>query len=205
MKVLFLTKTLSDGEEVSEHIKTLAEALISEGHEAEILSFDDGESCSVHEEIGVETVSLFYEGDSLYSWAMMFNNELKRKIRRLLEREEIDIIHAHDWVTVPAATAATQKYGLPMALTLHSTENERGFNDPNSEVISELEWKGSYSANKVFVNREATYRSVRSDLEVPDHKICKINPLTQEWEKTVMDQYEKMSKQLKTEKTEAEA
>lgn len=192
MKVLFLTRKFVDGDDISEYVKSLAETLVNEGHEAFVLAFDDGEYYSVDERVEVERVPLHYEGDSLYSWSMMLNNEMKEKGRELFDERDFEIIHANDWLTVPGATAIKKYSERPFVLTLHSTENERGFNDPNSEVISELEWKGGYKAEKILVNRQSTYDSAVYDLDVPEEKIEVLNPLSGDWHSSALKIYENL-------------
>lgn len=192
MKILFLTRRFVDGDDISEYVKSLAEKSVEEDHEAFVLAFDDGEYYSVDERVEVERVPLHYEGDSLYSWSMMLNNEMKEKGREFFEEKDFDIIHANDWLTVPGATAIKKYSERPFILTLHSTENERGFSDPNSEVISELEWKGGYNAEKILVNRQSTYDSAVHDLDVPEEKIEVLNPLTEGWRSSVLKIYENL-------------
>lgn len=192
MKILFLTRRFVDEEDVSEYVKALAEHAVDKGHEAAILAFDDGEYYSVDERVDVERVPLHYEGDSLYSWSMMLNNEIKEKAREYLDQKDFDLVHANDWVTVPGATAVKKYFETPMILTVHSTENERGFSDPNSDVISELEWKGCHQSDKVLVNSQDTYNSLTYDLDVPEDKIAVLNPLSDGWQETVLKIYEEL-------------
>lgn len=190
MKVMFLTRKFEDGDDISEYVKSLAEALVDRGHEAAVIAFDDGSHYSVDERVEVIRTNLHYEGDSLYSWSMMLNNEMKEKARELLEDKEFDIIHANDWTTVPGATAMKEYLDRTMVLTVHSTENERGFSDPNSPVISEMEWKGCKSADKIIVNSEDTLNSVKFDLDVPEEKTYLKDPLSEDWSESVLKIYE---------------
>ncbi|MFP4038669.1 MAG: glycosyltransferase family 4 protein [Candidatus Nanohaloarchaea archaeon] len=192
MKILFLTRKFVDGDEVSEYVKALAEKVVSEGGEALILAFDDKEYYSVDDRVEVERVPLHYEGDSLYSWSMMLNNEMKEKARQYFEERDFDVIHANDWMTVPGATAIKQRFEVPVVLTLHSTENERGFESPNAEVISELEWKGCYNADKILVNSDSTRNSAVFDLDAPEQKIEVVDPLGDGWRHTVLKTYENL-------------
>jgi len=192
MKILFLTRRFADGDDIAEYVKALAEYAVEKGHDAAILAFDDGEYYSVDERVEVERVPLHYEGDSLYSWSMMLNNEMKEKAREYLEKKDFDFVHANDWVTVPGATAIKKYFETPMMLTVHSTENERGFSDPNSDVISELEWKGCHQADKVLTNSDNTYGSLTHDLDVPGSKISVLNPLSNEWQESVLKIYEQL-------------
>lgn len=192
MKILFLTRRFVDGDEVSEHIKALSQYLVEKGHESVILAFEEG-SCSV-EGFRVEKVSVFYEGDSFYSWSMMLNNELKHRARELLEEEAFDLIHAHDWVTVSGGLALKKRFELPTVLTVHSTEHERGFNDPNSSVISEMEWKGAQNADKLLANNEDTMNSLIHDLDAESGKIQVVDPLNSGWTEKILKTYEELVK-----------
>ncbi len=189
MKAVFLSKSFRDGEGISEHIKSIAESLVNEGHEAHIVSFDDGTYYSIDERVEVTRMPLHFEGDNLYNWSLMMNNQLKEKAVSLLEEEEFDLVHANDWTTIPAGVAVSKKAEKPLALTLHSTENERGFDGEHSEMISELEWQGGYESELIFVTRDETRNSAIFDLDVPDEKIEQINPFNDGWEGTVLNRY----------------
>lgn len=192
MKVVFLARKFEDGDDISEYVKSLAETLVERGHGAAIIAFDDGAYYSIDERVEVIRTDLHYEGDSLYSWSMMLNNEMKEKARELLEDREFNVIHANDWTTVPGATAMKEYLDRPMVLTIHSTENDRGFSDPNSSVISEMEWKGCKSADKVFVNSEDTLNSVKFDLEAPEEKVKIKDPLSEIWPESALKIYENL-------------
>lgn len=192
MNILILSKDFRDGEDVSEYTKNLAEYLVSEGHEATIISFDDGSYYSVSEKVRVETFPLHFEGDNLYNWSMMMNNEMKGRVTELMEDKEFDLIHANDWTTVPGGVALSKHREIPLVLTLHSTENERGFNGEQSEAISEMEWQGVYEADKVFVNSDETRNSVIFDLDAPDDKIEMIDPFDHEWQQRLLNNYREL-------------
>lgn len=46
-------------------------------------------------------------------------------VSRLAQREEPELVHAHDWMTFPAAIAATEATGAPLVLHVHSCEYDR--------------------------------------------------------------------------------
>lgn len=194
MKVLFLARKFSDGDDVSEYVKYLTETLVQKGHEATVLAFDDGSHFSVHEDVDVVRTDLHYEGDSLYSWSMMLNNEMKQIAREIIEDEGYDVVHANDWLTVPGATALREHLEVPFVLTVHSTENERGFSDPNSPVISELEWKGCNKADKVLVHSEDTFNSLIHDLDVSEEKILFEEAISESWPETALNTYSELTK-----------
>lgn len=194
MKVLLLSKDFRDGEGVSEYCKDIAEFLVDQGHEAAIVSFDDGSYYSIDDRVEVKRVPLHFEGDNLYNWSMLLNNELKRQARELMDENDFDIIHANDWTTVPGGVTLSKHSEKPLMLTVHSTENERGFEGDHAEMISELEWQGAYESDKVLATNSGTADSLRFDLDVPDEKIEIIDPFDHEWLSKLLKTYEETAK-----------
>ena len=71
-----------------------------------------------------------------------------------------DLVHCHEWYSVPAALHAAAR-GIPLMLSLHSTEYERAGGapaNPSSEAICAWEERGVRAAALVIVPREATRR-----------------------------------------------
>lgn len=194
MKVLLLSKEFRDGEGISEYCKSISSYLVDQGHEAAIVSFDDGSYYSVDDCVEVYRVPVHFDGDSIYSWAMVLNNELKSQARELFEEEDFDIIHANDWTTVPGGVALSRHLEKPLVVTIHSTENERGFEGDHAPLISELEWQGAFEADNVLATKQDTKNSLLFDLDVPEEKIDVIDPYSGEWEKRVLSKYEELVK-----------
>ena len=197
MKALLLSKKFKDGEPISEYIKTLAEKLVTQGHQATIISFDDKSYYSMHEEVEVKRVPLKFEGDNIYNWSMILNNELKREATDILQQkgEEFDIIHANEWTTIPGGATLSQHTEKPYILTLHSTENQRGFQDPNSEIISELEYQGVQESQHIITPCEDTKNSILFDLSAEDNKVTATRPEPEDWAETVLNKYKETIKQ----------
>jgi glycogen synthase len=105
-----------------------------------------------------------------------------------------DIIHANDWTTVPGGVTLSRHAEKPLVLTIHSTENERGFEGDHAEMISELEWQGSFEADRVLATNSGTADSLRFDLDGPDTKLEVINPYDSEWLSKLLKIYEKTAK-----------
>lgn len=197
MNIVILSKQFHDGESVSEYVKNIAESLTGSGHQVTIISFDDGSYYSIRDEVQVKRFPLHFDADNIYNWSMMMNNEMKGRVEEVIGDEEIDVIHANDWTTIPGGVALSKHREVPLALTLHSTENERGFGGEHSEIISELEWQGAYEADAVFVNREDTKNSVLFDLETPEEKLEVIDPLGDGWQERVLNKYTELVKHKK--------
>lgn len=197
MNILILSKDFRDGEDVSEYSKSIAEYLVEEGHEATIISFDDGSYYTIDERVDVYRVPVPFDGDNIYNWSMVLNNELKRQAKEVFEEDKFDLIHVNDWTTVPGGIALSRHLERPLAVTLHSTENERGFQSEHSAMISEMEWRAGKESDRVFVTKDDTRNSVLFDLDVPEEKIELIDPYDQDWQRKIIKNYGKLVKNKK--------
>jgi hypothetical protein len=195
MKVLFLTRCFGEGEASTEYIKSIAHELVEQGDEALVVGFDDGAYYSVDERVEVTRVGLPFEGDNMYNWSMMMNNELKKEAQDAFGDEEPDIIHSIDWTAFPGGIALSRHLDIPLVVTFQSTENERGFEGDNAGVISELEWRGAFESQKAIATSEDTKNSLLFDLDVPEEKIDIIDPFSDNWQKKVLTSYRETLKQ----------
>lgn len=194
MNVLLLSKDFRDGEGISEYCKSIASFLVEEGHEATIVSFEDGSHYSVDDRVNVHRVPVHFDGDNIYSWAMVLNNELKRQAKKILDEKGFDLVHANDWTTVPGGVALSKHAEIPLIVTIHSTENERGFEGEHAGIISELEWQGAFEADRVLATKHDTRSSLIFDLDVPEEKLDVVDPYEPEWEKKVLNNYKELVK-----------
>lgn len=68
---------------------------------------------------------------------------------KIAETESFDLIHAHDWMTIPAALRARQRSGKPVILHIHSTEFDR--RGPAAQPgIAALERGGCLAADRII-------------------------------------------------------
>jgi hypothetical protein len=197
MKVLFLTRCFGEGEAATEYVKAVAHELVEQGDEAVVVAFDDGAYYSVDDRVEVRRVGLPFEGDNMYNWSMMMNNELKKEAQEAFKDGKPDIIHSIDWTAVPGGVALSRHIDKPLVVTFQSTENERGFGGEQAGVISELEWQGAFEAEKAIATSEDTKNSLLFDLDVPEEKIDIIDPFSDNWQQRVLNSYRDTIKQEK--------
>ena len=76
--------------------------------------------------------------------ASKFVNELVRKDER-----KVDIIAAHDWLSIVAGTSCKRELEIPLAFHVHSTERGRNMGG-GSPVVTALEGMGGTVADKVI-------------------------------------------------------
>ena len=70
-------------------------------------------------------------------------------VRKLSESRAVDVVHAHDWMTFPAAFEYQKVTGVPVFLHVHSTEYDRSGDNVNSEVFR-IERDGFRKATHIF-------------------------------------------------------
>lgn len=67
-----------------------------------------------------------------------------------------EVIHAHDWMTYPAAFAAAHNTHKPVILHVHSTEFDRTLNGNTNAAISQIEYDGLTKADHVITVSQYT-------------------------------------------------
>ena len=97
-------------------------------------------------------------------------HRLARVASELVEKEDFDIVHAHDWMTYPAAIEAARKSGKPLVCHVHATEFDRGGINPSSH-IAEIERFGLERADVVLAVSERTKKMIVRNYDVDSRKI----------------------------------
>jgi len=72
-----------------------------------------------------------------------------RFVTTIAEREDFDVIHAHDWMTYAAGVAAAKISGKPLVVHVHSTEFDRSGETVNQQLY-ELERLGMHAADRII-------------------------------------------------------
>ncbi len=70
-------------------------------------------------------------------------------VAQLARRETFDVIHAHDWMTIPAAMAAARVSGKPWVLHIHASEYDRSGENVN-HCVRDIEQAGLEAADRVI-------------------------------------------------------
>lgn len=85
--------------------------------------------------------------------------------------ETFDLIHAHDWLTYPAALSAKHATGTPLILHVHATEFDRtGFGEVNQDVY-EIERRAFHEADRIIAVSRYTKNIIARYYGVPPAKI----------------------------------
>ncbi|MFB6077295.1 MAG: glycosyltransferase family 4 protein [Candidatus Nanohaloarchaea archaeon] len=202
MKVLMVTWEYPPNKVggVASHCGDLAAALTERGHDITVVTY--GEKAQIEEKDGVEVHRVTAgDADDVVEWAQLLNHRMRKEIVRM--DRTFDVVHAHDWTSVPAAVTAKHLSDVPMVFTLHSTEEGRsGVHSDMSKMINDLEWYGTYEADQVITVGSDLKEQVHHDFGVPWEKLHHIpngvdhdrfadaddisNRYTEDWEHLVL-------------------
>jgi glycogen(starch) synthase len=85
-----------------------------------------------------------------------------------------NVIHCHDWLTIQASIALKDLLGVPLVLTVHSTEYDRsGWLHPNQWFI-DIEREGMEKADKIIAVSQFTKRTIIEKYGINPDKITVI-------------------------------
>lgn len=96
------------------------------------------------------------------------------KVIAIAEHRDFDLIHAHDWMTYPAAIALKEVTGLPMVLHVHSLEFDRSGGGGNYQ-IEQIERAGLEAADTVIAVSYYTRSLIQSRYGIPFEKISVVH------------------------------
>lgn len=82
-----------------------------------------------------------------------------------------DLIHAHDWMSFPAAVKLQKKTGKPMITHIHSTEFDRIPSGSGSNFIKQTEYEGMQSADLIIAVSHYTKQVLVSKYGIDPSKI----------------------------------
>ncbi|MDH4202038.1 MAG: glycosyltransferase family 4 protein [Phycisphaerae bacterium] len=92
------------------------------------------------------------------------------KAVEIADLEDFDLIHAHDWMTYPAAIAVAESRRKPLIVHVHSTEFDRSGENVN-QTIYNVERAGMHIANKVVAVSQYTKNIIMRHYGVSSGKI----------------------------------
>ena len=106
-----------------------------------------------------------YDGDMVGRIA-----EYAGRYEEITRGEEFDVIHAHDWVTFPAAIAIAARSGRPLVVHVHSTEFDRS-GDRANRAVYEVERAGMHAAATIIAVSNLTKRIIVDRYDVLPEKV----------------------------------
>ncbi len=100
---------------------------------------------------------------------------VKKVLYNMKKHGRYDTVHCHDWLTMNAGVEIKEKTGIPLIMTIHSTEYDRsGWLNPNQWFI-DIERRGMEHADRVIAVSHFTKRIIVEKYGIPSDKITVIH------------------------------
>ncbi len=157
---------------IAAHCEDLATTLASQGHEPIVITYGPEEETEVRDGVEIHRVPSTDAATDTISWAMYLGHQMEKKAIELYSQKEFDLVHAHDWMTVPGSVGVKKTLDIPMVFTIHSTQKGRdGIDSEYQETIHDLEWYGTYEASEVITVGRDFSEEVKHTFDVPGEKV----------------------------------
>jgi glycosyltransferase involved in cell wall biosynthesis len=128
-----------------------------------------------------------------FSGGPVYGKNLKQEVYRFAEQvkllaqeEEFDVIHAHDWVTFPAAVALKKMTGKPMVIHVHITEFDKSGGLHADSDIYQIEKEGMDNADKVITVSNKIKDTVATKYYINPAKISVVHNAATPMDETVV-------------------
>ncbi|MFW5820835.1 MAG: glycosyltransferase family 4 protein [Bacteroidota bacterium] len=90
------------------------------------------------------------------------------------ERNDFELIHAHDWLTYPAGIAAKNVSGKPLVIHVHATDFDRSGGSVNPAIF-EIEKKGMEAADRIIAVSNFTRNTIIEKYGVDPSKVITVH------------------------------
>lgn len=125
----------------------------------------------------------------------------ERTVERMVAEREVDIVHAHDWLTFRAGLRVKERKGCPLILHVHSVESDRSGSPDGNPLVKEVEAMSMRMADRIIAVSQHTKNKIIKDYDLPADKIEVVHNSIDPSELTALDdrnayQYLTMMKQL---------
>jgi glycogen synthase len=116
----------------------------------------------------------YVKEDGSEEWLNIYDQQelYEQAVARMIEDgREIDIVHAHDWLTFRAAMRIKERRGCPVILHVHSVESDRAGGGRGNPLVHEIEEMALHLADRVIAVSQHTKDCIVRDYGVPADKI----------------------------------
>lgn len=99
----------------------------------------------------------------------------ERTVERMVADKEIDIVHAHDWLTFRAGLRVKERKGCPLILHVHSVESDRSGSTHGNPLVQEVEGLSMHLADQIIAVSQHTKNKIIEDYDIPADKIAVVH------------------------------
>ena len=164
---------------LGKHVHRLSLALAEAGHTVHVVTRDHPDAPSEEEIDGVHVVRVgeyppMVPFDELIPWVMQFNVGVLERATMILLEEEVDLVHAHDWLVGYAAAGVKNLFDVPLVSTVHATEfgRHQGYlPGPMNKLIHQIEWWLTYESRRTITCSRYMHDQIREIFQLPEDKL----------------------------------
>ncbi|NOX72048.1 MAG: glycosyltransferase family 4 protein [Candidatus Micrarchaeota archaeon] len=157
---------------IGSHVHDLSKALVRMGHDVHILTYGNTNKENYDMGITIHRLKAVENATDTITWSVALSHKMEKEAIRLHKLHKFDVVHAHDWMMVPAGSGIKKLLNIPFVFTIHSTEHGRsGIHDAYTKMINDLEWYGTYEAHQVITVGKDFSKEVKALFRVPDEKL----------------------------------
>lgn len=161
---------------ISRVVEGLSKGLTRLGIEVHVITNEmPGSPMEQNDEgVHVHRVRIESPAPNFHSWVLLMNHYFAKRAGRLArEVGHFDLVHVHDWLTLPSGAETKSYLGATMVSTLHSLEFRRsgGIITPESKMVDSFEWWITFESAIVIVCSNSMKLDSIRQFNVPDEKV----------------------------------
>jgi glycogen(starch) synthase len=164
---------------LGKHVHNLSLALAEEGHTVHVITREHPDAPAEEDVGGVHVVRVgeyppVIGFDELIPWVLQFNVGVLERATKVLLDEEVDLVHAHDWLVAYAAAGVKNLFDLPLVSTIHATEYGRhqGYlPGPMNKLIHQIEWWLTYESRRTITCSRYMHDQIQEIFALPGAKL----------------------------------
>jgi glycogen(starch) synthase len=164
---------------LGKHVHNLSLALAEAGHTVHVVTRDHPDAPSEEEVGGVHVIRVgeyppVIGFDELIPWVLQFNVGVLERATKVLLDEDVDLIHAHDWLVAYAAAGVKNLFDLPLVSTIHATEYGRhqGYlPGAMNKLIHQIEWWLTYESRRTITCSRYMHDQIQDIFALPGTKL----------------------------------
>ncbi len=163
------------------HVYDLSQALIKLGHNIYVITTDFPGTKEIEVVGGVNVQrydSYSYPGPDFITWAILMQQTMQEKAAEVINElytsgQQVDLIHAHDWLSGLAAIELKHGFRLPLVTTIHSTELGRrnGLHDDGQRMIHAIEKRLAFDSWRIIACSRYMADQIKYAYALSDDKI----------------------------------
>lgn len=160
---------------LARHAEEISEALVNAWERVDVITADHPDTPAYSQVNGVHIhrIKEAIKAPQFFPWVLHMNFDMLNRAHQIMQTQDIDIIHAHDWLVAHAAIQLKQIYNKPIVATIHATESGRwsGIHNEIQAYVHSMEWYLNYEAARTIVCSDYMRDEVIRNYNLPYDKI----------------------------------